>query len=329
MNELPNHVPTQTSQPSPSTNANLCGSTGLPFGDGCTAAPIFWKDCNATGWCEAHLANHIDSYAHRLDGLPKRIFSTHPDGSSSTTTPRTTPEQLRQDALPPWRHPNFQLTPTSTPVQSTYQTHVAANAADGADYIRRLLWEYIQTGSTRRLPPEVEVQSTKPPQDKQKTEQRQFGHINPELLQVHDPDPIEYVERTEFRKEWEACPVQFAPTITALPPPSPEEASTDAVTRGQKRKQEEEGIVREGSGKNDDFNFTEYLNDLDMEADGEQSDEDRSEEGEVRKKGKVMAEEGKEDKGQGKGMEQEEDTDVDNEYDPHNDDDTINEPNII
>ena len=41
MNEPPNYVPTQTSQPSPSTNANLCGSTGLPFRDGCTAAPIF------------------------------------------------------------------------------------------------------------------------------------------------------------------------------------------------------------------------------------------------------------------------------------------------
>ena len=84
MNELPNHVPTQTSQSSPSANANLCGSTGLPFGDGCTAAPIFWEDCNATGRCEAHLANHIDSYAHRLDGLPKRTFSAHPDGPSVT-----------------------------------------------------------------------------------------------------------------------------------------------------------------------------------------------------------------------------------------------------
>ena len=41
MNELPNHVLPQTSQPSSSANANLCGSTGLPFGDGCTAAPIF------------------------------------------------------------------------------------------------------------------------------------------------------------------------------------------------------------------------------------------------------------------------------------------------
>ena len=41
MNELPNHVPTQTNQPSPSTNANLCGSTGLPFGDGYTTAQLF------------------------------------------------------------------------------------------------------------------------------------------------------------------------------------------------------------------------------------------------------------------------------------------------
>ena len=101
MNELPNHVPLQTSQPLPSANANLCGFTGLPFGDGCTAAPIFWEDCNATGRCEAHLANHIDSYAHRLDGLPKQTFSAHPNGPSSTTTQRTTPEWQPQDALPP------------------------------------------------------------------------------------------------------------------------------------------------------------------------------------------------------------------------------------
>ena len=90
VNTLPNHVPTKTSQPSPSTNAHLCGSIGLPFGDGCTTAPIFWEDCNATSRCEAYLVNHIDSYAHRLDGLPKRTFSAHSNGSSSTTTQRTT-----------------------------------------------------------------------------------------------------------------------------------------------------------------------------------------------------------------------------------------------
>ena len=144
-----------------------------------------------------------------------------------------------------------------------------------------------------------------------------------------DPDPIEYVERPEFRKEWEACPVQFARTITALLPPPLEEVDSDAVTRGQKRKKEEEGFVGEGSGKNNNFDFTDYLNDSDMEADGEQSDEDGSEEGEVRKKGKGMVEEGKKDEEQGKGTEQEEETDVDDEYDPHNDDDMVNEPNFI
>ena len=48
------------------------------------------------------------------------------------------------------------------------------------------------------------------------------------------------------------------------------------MTRGQKCKQEEEVFVGEGSGKNNDINFTEYLNDSDMEADGEQMDEDES-----------------------------------------------------
>ena len=138
------------------------------------------------------------------------------------------------------------------------------------------------------------------------------------------------MEWREFRKEWEACPVQFAPTITALPPPPPEEVCSDAVTRGQKRKKEEEGFVGEGSGKNNDFNFTDYLNDSDMGADREQSDEDGSEEGEVRKKGKGMVDEGQKQGGQEVAeKEQEEEIDVDDEYDPHNDDDTIKEPNFI
>ena len=64
MNELPNHVSTPTDQPPTSIHTNLCGLTRLPIRDGCTAAPIFWEDCNATGRCEAHLANHIDSYSH-------------------------------------------------------------------------------------------------------------------------------------------------------------------------------------------------------------------------------------------------------------------------
>ena len=70
-----------------------------------------------------------------------------------------------------------------------------------------------------------------------------------------------------------------------LPPPPPEEIGSDAVTRGQKCKQEEEGFVGEGSGKNNNFNFTDYLNDSDMEADGEQWNyEEGSEEGEVGRK---------------------------------------------
>ena len=67
-----------------------------------------------------------------------------------------------------------------------------------------------------------------------------------------------------------------------------------------------------------------------METDGEQSDEDGSQEGEVRKKGKGMVDEGQKQGGKEDAeKEQEEETDVDDEYDPHNDDDTINEPNFI
>ena len=118
--------------------------------------------------------------------------------------------------------------------------------------------------------------------------------------------------------------------ITALPPPPPERVSRDAVTRGQKRKKEKEGIVGEGSGKNNNFSFTNYLNDSDMEADGEQEGSDGSEEGEVRKKGKGMVDEGQKQEGKEDAeMEQEEETDVDDEYDPHVDDNTINEPNFF
>ena len=65
-----------------------------------------------------------------------------------------------------------------------------------------------------------------------------------------------------------------APTIAMLPPSPPEKLGCDVLTRGQQHKQEEEGFVAEGSGKNKNFNFTEYLNNSDMEADGEQLDEE-------------------------------------------------------
>ena len=113
---MSNNVSTQTDQPQTSTH-DICGLTRLTTGDGCTAAPIFWEDCNATGRCEAHLANHIDSYSLWLDGLPKRTFSARHDSPSSTTTERATPERIPQDTLPPWRDPNFPLASTNTPVQ--------------------------------------------------------------------------------------------------------------------------------------------------------------------------------------------------------------------
>ena len=116
-----------------------------------------------------------------------------------------------------------------------------------------------------------------------------------------NPDLIQYVKRPEFREEWEARPVQFAPTISAVPPTSPEEVTSQAVTRGQKRKQEVERFVGEGSGKNITLDYVNLLNDLDMAANREQSDEEGSEEGEVRKKdkGKGKVDEGKEGQKQG------------------------------
>ena len=120
--------------------------------------------------------------------------------------------------------------------------------------------------------PGIEVQSSDPPQDKQKTEQRQFEHVNSELLLMPDADPIQYVERPEFREELEARPVQFAPSISAVLPTSQVAVTSQAVTRGQKRKQEEEGLVVEGSGKNKNHDYINLLSDSDMEADGELSD---------------------------------------------------------
>ena len=114
-------------------------------------------------------------------------------------------------------------------------------------------------------------------------------------MPTSDPDPIQYVEWLEFREEWEAHPVQFAPTISAVPPTTQEEVTSQAVTRVQKRKKEEERFVGEGSGKNKTLDYVNLLSDLDLEADGEQSDEEGSEEGEVRKKdkGKEKVDEGK------------------------------------
>ena len=116
----------------------------------------------------------------------------------------------------------------------------------------------------------------------------------------------------------------------ALPLPPPEEVGSNAVTRGQKCKQEEEGIVGEGRGKNNGFNFTKYLNNSEMEADREQLDEDGSEEGEVRKKGKRKVDESQKPGGnQDTETKQEEETDVDDVYDFHIDNNTVNKPNFI
>ena len=119
---------------------NCCGFTELPFGSGCTAAPPFWEDCNATNRCEAHLANHIDSYAHRLDGLPRRTFSGPTNDPSSTSTDTT---QGQPNA--PWREPNFPLAPTVPqiwrPGQPSWQPGFQPEQA--ADYARQLLFQYI------------------------------------------------------------------------------------------------------------------------------------------------------------------------------------------
>ena len=56
---------------------------------------------------------------------------------------------------------------------------------------------------------------------------------------MSDPDPIQYVERPEFREEWEARSVQCVPTNSAVLPTWQEELNSQAVTRRQKRKYEE------------------------------------------------------------------------------------------
>ena len=105
-NEQPTSKP-EAGNPTQQDGTDRCGLTELPFGTGCTAAPPFWEDCNATGRCEAHLANHVDAYAHQLDGLSKRTFSGPPNDSSPTSTNAS---QAQPNA--PWREPNFPLTPT-------------------------------------------------------------------------------------------------------------------------------------------------------------------------------------------------------------------------
>ena len=199
-------------------------------------------------------------------------------------------------------------------VQNAYQPHVATNAANGADYAWRLLWQYIQTGRLKRIPPGIEVQPSRPPHDKQKTEQRQFGYVNPELLLVPYPDPIQYMERPEFREEWEARLVQFAPTILAVPPTSQEEVNSQAVTRGQKWKQEEKGIVGEGTGKNKNLDYINLLSDSEMEPDVELFHFEEFVGSGMKDKGKRKVDDGMEKEGQKQGgnkvpkKEQEEET---------------------
>ena len=144
------------------------------------------------------------------------------------------------------------------------------------------------------------------------------------------------MERPEFREEWEAHPIQFAPTISAIPPISHEEVNSHAVTRGQKRKQEEEGFVGEGSGKNKNLEYVNLLSDSDMEADRELSDYEEFVDSGTKDKGKSKVDEGQKQEGTENGKEkqggnevQEEETAADDEYDPHVDDDTVNEPNFI
>ena len=89
-------------------------------------------------------SNHYNPYLTiTLTPSPKPepvIPILHHD-ASSTATQRTTPERLTQDALPPWRHRNFSLSPTTTPVQAASEAQVIGNAVGGVDYVRRLLWE--------------------------------------------------------------------------------------------------------------------------------------------------------------------------------------------
>ena len=140
------------------------------------------------------------------------------------------------------------------------------------------------------------------------------------------------MEWQEFRKEWEARLVQFAPTISAVPPTTQEEVTSQAVTRGQKRNQEEERFVGEGSGKDENLDYVNLQSDSDMEADGELSDYEKFVDSgtSMNDKGKRKVDEGQKQGGR-KDREkgQEEETDADDEYDPHIDDNTVNEPNFI
>ena len=196
---------------------NHCGFTELPFGTGCTAAPPFWEDCNATERCEAHLANHIDSYTHRLDGLPKRTLSEHPNNLSSTSTLAT---QTQRDA--PWREPNFPLALTVPqiwhPGKPTWQPGFQPQQA--ADYARQLLFQYIQNGTISRTTPEIQVHSSYTIPEPS-TEQSQNGNINAQTLLTPDPHPIEHIQSPECQQQWQARPVQFSTTIKAVRTPPP------------------------------------------------------------------------------------------------------------
>ena len=141
--------------------------------------------------------NHIDSYAHRLDGLPRRTFSGPTNDYTSTSTNAT---QAQPNA--PWREPNFTLATTVPqiwcPGQPCWQSGFQPQQA--ADYARQFLFQYIQNGTTSQTSPEIQVHSSYTIPESN-TEQSQSGFVNPQTLLTPDPHPIDHIQRPEFQQQ--------------------------------------------------------------------------------------------------------------------------------
>ena len=90
-----------------------------------------------------------------------------------------------------------------------------------------------------------------------------------------DSEPINY-EDPKFKEQWEMRPVQFPLAIEPVQDTPPQEVEAQMVTRGQKQRMEQkeeaekrrlgEGLVGEGSGKNDTIIEQEKEMDADTES---------------------------------------------------------------
>ena len=222
-----------------SAGSDLTGTLALAHGAGCSEDPLAWDRCTARTRCDIHLADCIDTYAHRLAGVPSLTVNTTTDSGNPATsaTQGTKPEDG-----PPWKQEP--RSPTTSPI--TPQPFTFSSPQD-PEKVRQIIQEGFNFQRDRHAQGLADG-TIPPPQDRP-------THVNPSLLQLPDTSPIEYpvppYPDTGIPSAWEARPVQHPPTISGradstIQKPSPPQ--TRAVTRQRKRLEETAEEISKGEG---------------------------------------------------------------------------------